>query len=100
MNKLVSLILMGSILVATDYGYNGSTTGAVILAGSVIKSQHIDQSQKKYKRKDCPVCKGKGWYISGDDIKKVDCGYCEPEKTTSEDPVVVHPPLMVPLRKK
>jgi hypothetical protein len=23
------------------------------------------------------VCKGKGWYISGDGIKKVDCGYCE-----------------------
>ena len=38
--------------------------------------------EKKYKRKDCPVCKGKGFYISGDGISKVDCGYCEAEKTS------------------
>lgn len=58
--------------------YSGSTTASVLLAGAIIKTQNT-QIDKKYKRKDCPVCKGKGWYISGDKITKVDCGYCEPE---------------------
>lgn len=79
MTKFVSLLLTVSVLItATDYGYNGSTTAAVSLVGGIIKAKHIDK-EKKYPRKDCPVCKGKGWYISGDGIKKVDCGYCEPE---------------------
>ena len=73
---LSSMILFGS-------RYEGSTTSAVILAGGIIKSTHIDVSDKKYKRKDCPVCKGTGYYISGDGIKKVDCGYCEPDKKES-----------------
>ena len=50
---------------------------AVILAGGIIDKKEI--IDKKYPRKDCPVCKGKGWYISGDGIAKVDCGYCEEE---------------------
>ena len=32
------------------------------------------------RRMDCPVCKGKGWYISGDGIEKIECQYCEPSK--------------------
>lgn len=68
-----------------SYSYNGSTTAAVTLVGGVISAKHqIDN--KKYKRKDCPVCKGKGWYISGDDIQKVPCGYCEPENVPSAPP--------------
>lgn len=56
-----------------------STTSVVALTGAQILSQQQEQPVKKYKRKDCPVCKGKGWYISGDGIAKVSCGYCEPE---------------------
>lgn len=79
MNKLVcSVLLAGIFFSSTDY--YGSTTAPVVLAGGIIKSKHVDESQKKYKRKDCPVCKGKGWYMSGDGIKRVDCGYCEPDK--------------------
>lgn len=59
--------------------YYGSTTAPVVLAGGIIKKQHLEDQQQKYKRKDCPVCKGKGWYMSGDGIKKIDCQYCEPE---------------------
>jgi hypothetical protein len=55
------------------------STAAVTLAASVIKVKNSDSS-KKYPRKECPVCKGQGWYISGDGIKKVDCGYCIPDK--------------------
>jgi len=85
MTKFVPLLLTVSVLItATDYGYNGSTTGAVTLVGGIIKASHIDK-EKKYPRKDCPVCKGKGWYISGDGIKKVDCGYCEPEATSLDE---------------
>ena len=78
MNKLFALFLIGSILF-TGSKYKGSSTACVVLAGGVIKAQSVENN-KKYKRKDCPVCKGKGWYISGDNITKVPCGYCEPEQ--------------------
>lgn len=68
---------MSSILFSQSY--YGSTTAPVVIAGGIIKAKNITNVEKKYKRKDCPVCKGKGWYISGDGIKKVECGYCEPE---------------------
>ena len=50
---------------------------AVVLAGGILAENDI--IDKKYPRKDCPVCEGKGWYMSGDKIKKVDCVYCEEE---------------------
>ena len=91
MNKLLAVILIGTVLYGA-YGYQGSTTAPVILAGSIIKA-HQTENTKKYKRKECPVCKGKGWYISGDGIKKVECGYCEPESGSgiSHPPVTIHP---------
>jgi len=79
MNK----ILFGSLVFSLLFfgaSYYGSTTAPVTLAGAIIKSKHKDEVTIKYKRKDCPVCKGKGWYMSGDNIKKIDCTYCEPEK--------------------
>jgi hypothetical protein len=79
---IASVVLFGS-------SFDGSTTSAVTLVGGIIKAKHVE-SVKKYKRKDCPVCKGKGKYLSGDNIKWVDCGYCEPEKETSQ-PTLVPP---------
>lgn len=90
MNKVIIALLMGSFLLSSDYGYNGSTTAVVTLVGGVIKSKHIENI-KKYKRKDCPLCKGKGWYISGDGIAKVDCGYCEADKTELPVSEITHP---------
>lgn len=82
-NKLLIATLVAGLFGTTVTNkYYGSTTAAVTLAGAVIKSKHTDESSKKYKRKDCPVCKGKGWYMSGDGIKKIDCNYCEPEVAT------------------
>lgn len=76
MNKmLIGLLCMG-MLFGQQY-YYGSTTATVVIAGAIVKAKHEQENTKKYKRKDCPVCKGKGWYISGDDITKVNCGYCE-----------------------
>jgi len=98
MNKLISLVLIGSALTAFGQKYDGSTTAAVTIAGGIVKAQSV-VVDKKYKRKDCPVCLGKGYYISGDKITKVDCGYCEPdskklEATSTEKPkVVIHPPV-------
>lgn len=86
MNKIIYAILICSAI------YSGSTpkystTSVVTLVGAKIKSEQIEQNVAKYKRKDCPVCKGKGWYISGDKIEKIDCGYCEPEdKQSSPQP--------------
>lgn len=81
MKSVISLLLISSVFIFGSLKYTGSTLSAVTLAGGIVKSKYIEHD-KKYKRKDCPVCKGLGWYISGDKITKVDCGYCEPEKTS------------------
>lgn len=78
MNKILGLVLISTILFGSS-SYKGSTTASVVLAGGIIKSTHIEMPDTKYKRKNCPVCKGTGKYLSGDGIKMVDCGYCEPE---------------------
>ena len=81
MNKLfISLFCIG--LLFSEGNYYGSTIAPVTLAGGIIKAKHSEDITKKYKRKDCPVCKGKGWYMSGDNIKKIDCNYCEPDNST------------------
>ncbi len=55
-----------------------STTSVVTMVGGIVSTAHKDVDTKKYKRKDCPVCKGKGWFLSGDGIAKINCQYCEP----------------------
>jgi len=77
MKTITSLILFAVALNSINYA-DISTTAGVCLVGGAIKSES-DIVVEKYKRKDCPVCKGKGWYIIGDGIAKVDCGYCEPD---------------------
>ena len=78
--KTINIILLSSILLFANQRYRGSSTAPVAISGGIIKAQHVEPIQKKYKRSECPVCKGKGWYISGDKIQRVDCGYCEPDK--------------------
>lgn len=95
MNKIIAIIIAISICLSTSsisYSYDTLSTASVVLAGGIIKAQNSDVV-KKYKRKDCPVCKGAGWYWSGDGIKKVDCGYCEPELKQNQSNVIVHPPV-------
>lgn len=98
MNKLICLVLIGSALTVYGQKYDGSTTAAVTIAGGVIKAQSI-VVDKKYKRKDCPVCLGKGYYISGDKITKVDCGYCEPDKKdvpiAAPNKIITHSPIII-----
>ena len=55
-----------------------STTAVVTMVGGKIAAHNNNKIVEKYKRKDCPVCKGKGWYLSGDGIAKINCQYCEP----------------------
>ena len=88
MNKIVAIVLVSSIGIFSTSQYSGSTLAPVVISGGIIKAQNTEAPNKKYKRKDCPVCKGKGWYISGDGIKKVDCGYCEPE-TNEESSIII-----------
>lgn len=93
MNNIFIILLCFSFALHCVESFAVSPTAAVTAAGSIIKSRDVDNI-KKYKRKDCPVCKGTGKYLSGDGIKMVDCGYCEPEKT--EPPkVLVHPPATI-----
>lgn len=86
MKNILVVALMASFispfhddLVDNNIDLNNRGLAAVILAGGIIDKR--DNIDKKYPRKDCPVCKGKGWYISGDGIAKVDCGYCEETRT-------------------
>lgn len=85
---LISIILIFSILCGCNHGSTSATgnngLAACALAGGMMKSSHVDPN-KKYKRKDCPVCKGKGWYMSGDGIEKIECQYCEPESSTKSE---------------
>lgn len=89
MNKIIATILISSIFVnyTTEIKMPPIKAGVTIIGG-IIKTQN-DNTNKKYKRKDCPVCKGKGWYISGDGIKKVDCGYCELETSNSSSSTII-----------
>jgi hypothetical protein len=75
---LIIALLGGSLFQMYDRPNYIDSKAAVVIAGSIIASNHTEDT-KKYKRKDCPVCKGKGWYISGDGIERVNCGYCEPD---------------------
>jgi len=77
MKTLFPIIIATSVLFSANTQY--STTAVVTLVGAKIAASQNNVVPEKYKRKDCPVCKGKGWYISGDGIKKIDCQYCEPE---------------------
>jgi hypothetical protein len=69
-------MLVTSLVFAATPEY--STTAVVTLAGGIVKASQKSDIVEKYKRKDCPVCKGKGWYLSGDGIAKINCQYCEP----------------------
>lgn len=80
MKNIIPLILLTFIPSSIDYNVISPTASVCLVGGSIKADEPVI---KKYKRKDCPVCKGKGWYISGDGIAKVDCGYCEPEQETS-----------------
>jgi len=80
LNKLICCSLIATVVVFGNIQY--STKAVVTVVGGIIKAESVVVVEK-YKRKDCPVCKGKGWYISGDGIEKVDCGYCEPESNES-----------------
>ena len=93
MNKILFAGVIASALI-TSSTPEYSTTAVVTLVGSKIAASQQDAPLKKYKRKDCPVCKGKGWYISGDGIAKVSCGYCEPEnKKLPED--FINPSMVI-----
>tara|TARA_B100001939_G_C16420286_1_gene396168 strand:- start:53 stop:304 length:252 start_codon:yes stop_codon:yes gene_type:complete len=72
--KLLAGIMLPVFVLATTV--SKPTTAIVTIVGACIKASTVPLVNK-YPRKDCPICKGKGWYISGDGIAKVDCGYCE-----------------------
>jgi len=88
MSKILFATLAVTLVFATAPKY--STTSVVTLAGAVMKAAEGVDVVKKHKRKDCPVCKGKGWYISGDGIKKIDCNYCEPENELEQTSNIIY----------
>lgn len=96
LNKAIALFLVLSVA-ATGQHYKGSTTAPVVLAGAVIKATHEPDTIKKYPRKECPVCKGTGKYLSGDDISMNDCGYCEPEKKSAYTEAVEEAKNLAPI---
>ena len=87
MNNISPILLALAVLTTSAPPY--TTTGVVTIVGGVLKARSVEVVQK-YKRKDCPVCKGTGYYISGDGIAKVNCGYCEAEKSVGLPPVILN----------
>ena len=99
-SSLLILAVMGSVALIE---FQPSSTSAVSLIGGVIKARHEITEEAKYPRNECPVCKGKGWYISGDGIERVECGYCEPPKEEpTEEPQTanktIDEPKLVPIQ--
>lgn len=88
MKNIVCLLILGCFCLSitackpSTPSYKERSTAVVVLVGAHIKSKDCP-IEHKYERKNCPVCKGTGWYLSGDGIKKVPCGYCEEPKPTS-----------------
>jgi hypothetical protein len=82
MEKKVKVVLLCILLLYSSYCYAQSSLSCVVLAGAKIKASSVVDNTKP-KRKDCTVCKGKGWYMSGDGIKRIDCNYCEPDNNVS-----------------
>ena len=82
--SLIGLIIVSSFLAFPTIGNSTkvSSTSVVTLVGAHIKARSTPINIK-YNRKDCPVCKGTGWYVSGDGIERVDCGYCEDKSSQS-----------------
>lgn len=99
MKTLASCILIAVVAFSASKT-NYSTTSVVTLVGAKISAEQQDTVVKKYKRKDCPVCKGKGWYISGDGIAKVSCGYCEPDNESSNDSTVIINPTITSINEQ
>ena len=87
MNNILPILLALAVLTTSAPPY--TTTGVVTIVGGILKARSVEVVQK-YKRKDCPVCKGTGYYISGDGIAKVNCGYCEAEKSVGLPPVILN----------
>jgi hypothetical protein len=73
---ICSFLICSSSILFFEQRYSGGSLAPVVVAGSIIKGAGV-VIENKHKRKDCPVCKGSGKYLSGDGIKMVDCGYCE-----------------------
>lgn len=92
--KTLLPILLASFLVFGNR-FDGSTLSSAVMAGGIIKAQNT-AVDKKYPRKECPICKGTGKYLSGDGIKTVDCGYCEPLKGQEPSQVVAPPKVIKP----
>jgi hypothetical protein len=97
-NKIFAIIIISAVSFINVVKYNGDSLAPVVVSGALIKHSGVE-IKVKYPRKNCPVCKGNGWYLSGDKIRRVDCDYCEPEKGSGEefpegaimhDPIIIH----------
>lgn len=86
MKNLVLFCFIFGLFITSNHKY--TTTSVVTLVGGVISSKHNNENTIKHKRKDCPICKGKGWYISGDGIKKIDCQYCEQDTVEDQTKII------------
>jgi len=77
-NKLACFsVIIATLFSSVPKQQEYSTLSVITIVGAVVSSES-QETIEKYKRKDCPVCNGKGWYLSGDGIAKIECQYCEP----------------------
>lgn len=80
---LVLLVITGcDNLVQKEYPREQSKTviANVIVKDSLIAPVDTPVVDQKYKRSECPECKGTGKLKSGDGLNDTECKYCEPDK--------------------
>lgn len=88
MRKIYTILLSALFLVGCNktiekqYIHDFYTTevAAVIVHEGIINPGKETTVTTKYKRADCPECKGTGIIVSGDGIHKQTCPYCEVPK--------------------
>lgn len=91
MHKIYTIILSALFLVGCTkevekhYVHDFYTTevAAVIIHEGIVNPSKTSTITTKYKRADCPECKGTGVIVSGDGIHKQTCPYCEADKPDS-----------------
>jgi hypothetical protein len=104
MLKSIIVPLIFIIFISSNWQYKGSTTAAVTLAGSILKTKNLEIETEKVPRSKCPKCKSKGEIPTGDwNHPFIPCDNCYDDKKNKDiddikyDPSieVIHDPIII-----
>lgn len=87
MQKLINLLTLCLFMSGCSMAYLELNKGPSRFQSLIACEQALSLGEdtntptptKKYKRSECPECKGKGYIMSGDGLFRQNCPYCEPD---------------------